>query len=165
MNRSLRLVGIFALTAAPFAPALAGSQNAAFTVQVNVVSACSISAATLDFGSYTPTALVGASGSSALTVNCTNGAIATIDLDQGAQPATGSTALVPLRQMAHIAGRLAYLLYQDTTHLVPWGAGLASKSFTGTGVASTVTVYGFIAPLQTVTAATYTDSVTATINY
>jgi len=48
---------------------------------------------------------------------------------------------------------------------VPWGAGLATKSYAGTGVSATVNVYGYIAPLQAVSSATFTDSVTATINY
>ena len=48
--------------------------------------------------------------------------------------AAGSTATVPLRQMASGANRLAYFLYTNVGLTTVWGAGAASRAYTGTGV-------------------------------
>ena len=145
--------------------AYAGTASAVMNVTARVTNSCTISAATLAFGDYDPTAAGAISGTSTLQVTCTLGSVASIALDQGAQAAAGSTATAPARQMASGAERLAYTLYQDATHLIPWGAGLAAQAYAGLGVSTNVTVYGRIAAQQLVRAGNYTDVVTATITF
>ncbi len=145
--------------------AQAGSANALMNVTARVTNACTISAGNLAFGDYVPTSVLATSGSATLQVTCTLGALASIALDQGAQPASGSTAVAPLRQMANGSERLAYSLYQDLTQLVPWGGGLAAQGYVGLGLQTNVTVYGRIAANQVVSAGNFSDVVTATISF
>ena len=145
--------------------AQAGSASALMNVTARVTNACTISAGNLAFGDYVPTSVVPTSGTATLQVTCTLGAVASIALDQGAQPASGSTAASPLRQMANGSERLAYALYQDLAHLVPWGGGLAAQGYVGLGLQTNVTVYGGIAASQLVSAGNFSDVVTATVSF
>jgi spore coat protein U-like protein len=70
--------------------------------------------------------------------------------------------------MAGGADFLTYELYQDTTHTTVWGTG-AAAGLTIVAAPSkaprTFTVYGRVAAGQDVAAASYTDTVVATINF
>jgi spore coat protein U-like protein len=61
---------------------------------------------------------------------------------------------------------LSYSLYQDSNHTTVWGdtAG-TGVSHTGTGTATNITVYGRVAGAQNVPAATYNDTVVATVTF
>ncbi|MBC7792213.1 MAG: spore coat protein U domain-containing protein [Clostridia bacterium] len=160
--RSL-LIAVAALGSA--GKAYAGTATATMNVTARVTNSCTISAAALAFPDYDPAAALADTGTSTLSVTCTLGSTATISLDQGAQPASGSTAAAPLRQMASGTDRLGYSITQDAAHLVPWGGGLASESYFGLGVTTSVTVYGTIAAKQVVRAGNFADVVTATIAF
>jgi spore coat protein U-like protein len=151
-------------------PAEAGTATANLSVGATVSANCTISTSALSFGAYDPvsanhsTALVGTGG---VTINCTSGSTATVTLDQGQNPASGSTNAAPLRQMNDGASdNLAYALYQDSSRTTVWGntAGTGSGQ-TGNGTAQGLTVYGAVAPGQNVPAGTYSDTVTATVTF
>jgi spore coat protein U-like protein len=63
---------------------------------------------------------------------------------------------------------LTYELYQDTARTIVWGSGAAAGLAIGAApskAARTFTVYGRVAAAQDVRAASYGDSVVATINF
>jgi spore coat protein U-like protein len=151
--------------------AYAGSATSSMSVSVIVGNGCTISAAALNFGGYDPTSNAVHDGSAALSVTCTSGVAATIDLDQGANPNTGSTATAPLRRLKfhdttdHF---VSYQLYQDSSHASVWAAGTNyNVSYAGVGTLETVTAYAEIPGNQGTgtPAGTYTDTVNATVNF
>lgn len=149
--------------------AFAGTATSNMSVSAIVSASCTISAGALGFGAYDPlvaNATTPLPGQATLTVSCTNGAPATVTLDQGLNPAGGSTNAAPLRQMATGGNFLTYSLFQDIALTVPWGntAGTGA-AYTGTGTTGSVTVYGQVAAGQNVPAGTYQDTVVATMTF
>jgi len=148
----------------------AATATANLNVTATVSATCSISTTALAFGAYDPIGANNATpldGTGAVIVTCTNGASAAVTLGQGANAAGGSTDAVPVRRMKDAAGVfLSYALYQDVAHTTTWGntAG-TSVAQTGSGTASSVTVYGRIAAGQNVASGAYSDTVVATVTF
>ena len=162
----LAVVSLFFLAATS---AFAGTATSNMSVSATVSANCTISAGALAFGAYDPVvtnATNPLAGTATITVSCTNGSPATLTLDQGLNPAGGSTNAAPLRQMASGGSLMSYDLFQDNAMTVPWGntAG-TGVAYTGTGVSGSVTVYGQVAGGQNVPAGTYNDTVVATITF
>jgi spore coat protein U-like protein len=69
--------------------------------------------------------------------------------------------------MANGANYLGYALYQDSGHATVWGntPATAPAAVAGTGLAQNTTVYGQVAAGQDLPAATYTDTVVATVTF
>jgi spore coat protein U-like protein len=145
----------------------AGTATGTMTVTASVSASCSVTAGTLAFGAYNTVTGTAVTGSTTLSLSCTKGSTATITLGQGSQPATGSTDIIPLRQMANGTSRLAYFLYQDTTRLVAWGnTALTGEAYlSATASPTNVNVYGTISASQDVPAGSYSDSVLATVSF
>ncbi len=148
----------------------AGTATANLSVTATVSATCSISTTALGFGTYDPVGANSASpldGTGSVIVTCTNGAPAAITLGQGANAGTGSTDAAPVRRLKDTAGVfLSYALYQDTGHTTQWGnTSGTSVAQTGTGSASSVTVYGRIAAAQNVASGAYSDTVVATVTF
>jgi spore coat protein U-like protein len=152
--------------------ALAGTATGALTVQIIITASCTISAATLNFGSsVTGTTLVASavSGSSTVSVTCTSGSPYSIGMDNGAN-VSGSQ-----RRMANGANFLNYNLYVDSLHANPWTTASSNSTCTttsdcylgtGSGSAQTVNIYGAVPSTGTAPpTGTYTDTVTMTITY
>lgn len=152
--------------------ALAGAAQAAtrtstFNVTATVNTNCVITTPNLSFGVFD--GLVDAAATSTITVRCSNGTPYTVDLNAGSsgdvtnRTMTSPSSVVPLR----------YNLFTDALHTQVWangqnGTGRASGSGGGMGTPRTHTVYGFLdADLNTgeVDAGSYTDVITATVNY
>lgn len=150
---------------------LAATAASTFTVSASVIPSCTISTTPLNFGAYDPvvahaTTPLDAKGS--VTVRCTKGSVASIGLDQGANPSTGSTALVPQRQMANGAERLRYDLYRTSTGTDVWGdIGTANaQAYTATSAGNRdFTIFGRIPAGQDIATGSYSDTVTATISF
>ncbi|HEY1836874.1 MAG TPA: spore coat U domain-containing protein [Rhizomicrobium sp.] len=164
MPKSLRmalavLVGLIAADAAP-----AATQSTTFSVTATVLGSCSVSAGTLAFGSYTPTAGSSTDASSTVNVVCTNGTDYTVALDGG------STANnVAAREMNDAASHtLSYEIYKDSARATVWGDGTGAsvtQSGTGGGATQSFTAYGRVPAAQFVTAGNYADTVTVTVSY
>lgn len=152
--------GVLALgLASTAANAATATSNMAVTAQV--VATCVINANPLAFGNYT-----GAVNNAAttLSVTCTNTTPYTIGLNPGI--ATGAT--VSNRSMQNGAILLGYKITQDSAHATNWGNTPGTDtpaSANGTGSAQTINVYGQIPAGQYVTPGSYSDTVTATLNY
>jgi spore coat protein U-like protein len=147
------------------APALAQTATANLSVTATVTKNCSITTTAVAFGSYDPVvanATTPLDGTGSVVVTCTKGAGTRIDLGLGGN-ASGS-----VRRMLGGADLLTYELYTDSGRSTVWGSGAGA----GQTIAAapnknprTFTVYGRVAAGQDVGAASYADTVVATINF
>jgi spore coat protein U-like protein len=149
-----------ALVAAPVVKA--NTANANLAVSATVVSSCTVGAGTLAFGNYDTTSASNVDQSGTFQVTCTKGTTATVGLDTGANPLTGT------RRMTNGTDFLTYELYKETARTNVWsnsGAGLVSLAAAPSNSAQTLTVYGRITGSQNVGAGSYTDTVVITVTF
>lgn len=140
------------------------TDSTTFTVTATVSTACSISAANLNFGTYDILAGIDTDATTTVTVTCTSLTGYDIGLDAG----IGTGATVATRVMEDgSSNTLNYTLYQDTLRSTVWGntQGSDTISGTGTGLAIPHVVYGRIPTGQTPPPGTYTDTITATVYF
>lgn len=165
------MVMLVCFTTAPMAQA--GTATSNLTVQITITAACTINAATLDFGSSVAgTTLIASNVDAATTVSvtCTNGSPYSIGMDNGANFSTTRR----MRQGA-TANFLSYGLYTDVGRTNAWTTATSniacaapSSCFlgTGSGSAQSVNIYGRVPSIGTAPpTGTYTDTVTMTITY
>jgi spore coat protein U-like protein len=148
------------------APAQAGTATANLSVSATIANNCTITTAAVGFPAYDPIVTHAAapddSTSGSVTITCTKGSAATIGLG------LGSNALVSQMRMANGTNFLNYALYQDAGRITLWGnsgAGLLSPVAAPSKAPRTFTVYGRIPAGQDLPAGTYSDTVTATVNF
>jgi spore coat protein U-like protein len=147
--------------------------TASITPSATITNNCLINGNSLSFGAYDPLGGAAVTATTTISVQCTNGMSApTITLDQGSNPASGSTLGAPKRQLNNTLGsgstnNLTYNLYTDGTYGTVWdGVTGVVWNQTPNGTAQTMTVYGKIdANQHTAVAATYNDTVTATVTF
>jgi len=155
------------LLAATATPSFAGSATTSFTVTATVANSCIVSASTLAFPTYLPTATAATTGSTTLDVTCTLGAPYTVALSNGSGTGADPTAGASGRKMTGPSSALlAYNLYQDSGYSQAWGStGLYLLSGTGTGLQAALTVYGRVPASQVVAAGSYTDTINVTVSF
>jgi spore coat protein U-like protein len=159
------LIGLLSLAA------FAGNTSGTLNVTLSVSNSCAVaSGGAVAFGAYDP-AVVNSSTGVNLTqtgnfqMTCTNGATATVLMDQGKNPGSSSTLAVPVRQMSDGASHvLGYQLYTSSARNTIWD-GATGISETGTGAAQTIQVFGTIPKGQSVPANSYSDQITITLSY
>ncbi|WP_425918746.1 Csu type fimbrial protein [Acinetobacter sp. TSRC1-2] len=154
----IALVSTVALAAGWGVSAQAGTAIASLDMTAEVIANCTINAAPLSASGYDYVVANKTNNldvTSTINVVCTKGTGATIDLDTGDND----------RKLKNGTNFLTYQLYKDNSRVVPWGSALDSLSITGTGLAQSETVYARINGGQNVPAGSYTDTVTATINF
>lgn len=143
-----------------------GSASANLGVSASVANNCTISTSPLAFGSYDPVvanASTNLDATGTVTVACTKGATATIGLGLGSN-AAGNTR----RMTDGSSNFLSYEVYQDSSRATVWGnsgADLLSPSAAPSKNTRDFTVYGRVPSNQDVPAGSYTDTVTATVNF
>lgn len=152
-------------------PAGAATSTAALTVQITITAACSVNAATLDFGTNAGTALLAAAvnASTTVSVTCTSGSPYSVGMGNG-QNATGSQ-----RRMINGGNYISYDLYTDAGLLNAWTTASNSTTCTstnscilgtGNGSAQSIDVYGVVPSVAVAPpAGSYADSVTMTVTY
>jgi spore coat protein U-like protein len=175
---ALRTSAVATAIAAAFAyapAASAGSAPADLTVTASVAANCTIATSPLAFGAYDPVvanATTALNGSGSVTVACTKGAPSlSIGLGLGNNNSSG-------RRMAGGGDFLAYGLFQPPSNVpstactfpasTAWGTAAAALSLTAPAskAARTYNICGTVPAGQDVNvAATYTDTVVATINF
>ncbi len=129
------------------------AQGTTFQVSANVVRSCAISATNLAFGDYDPLATAAIDQTSSITVQCTKNTLTHI-------------ALGGVDQMAGGGNTLSYALFQDASRSTVWGTGGDRRDWTAPSKDPvTLTVYGRLAAGQDVPAGSYTDTVTAEIQF
>jgi spore coat protein U-like protein len=141
--------------------AAAGTATAALTVQVVVQPACTVSGATLDFGTYRSGQTDDLRGYTQLMFSSCQAGALRFELDQGVN---GS---ITARKMSDGRGALlGYAIYRDSARTQTFGSGVNSKTVTLSAAGSgAVSVYGVIAGRQVVPAGTYTDTVNVTLTF
>jgi spore coat protein U-like protein len=149
---------LFALLAAIPSAASAGTAATSFTVSATVADSCTVSAAALDFGSYTVTSASAAT--TTVTVTCTNDTAYHVALSDGGNFTTTR------RMVSNVTNFLEYELYTNEGRTTRWGNTEATDvDGTGNGSAQALTVYGLVPSGQFVTAGSYTDTIDVTVTY
>lgn len=163
-TKTLRVALIACGMIAASSTAWASTATTTFNVTGTVIGACNVSAAPLSFGTAIPSTIAANIDVSAnMSVTCTNAAPYTVALDVG----TGSGATFGSRKMTSGANTMTYSLYTNSGHTLVWGDGTSGSNLysgTGSGSAQSIPVYGQIPP-QTVSAGSYTDTITVTLTY
>ncbi len=135
--------------------------NASYTVTAVIQPACTISATTLAFGTYSGSLI---NATNTLTVICTSGTSYNIGLNAG----TSTGATVTTRKMTGPgSATLSYSMFRDSANTLNWGNSVGTDTLQGTGTGSAVqhNVYGQLPAGQYVTAGAYTDTIVATVTY
>jgi len=147
--------------------AWAGTVNGAMGSSVVVISACTVSGSTLNFGNALNPVNAGAAvdAISTLTVQCTATTPFSLSLNAGAN-AGGSTDFTG-RVLKSGSYSLPYQLYVDSGRTSIWGNGTGSATYNsqGTGNPQSVLIYGRLPSLTGAPPGVYTDTVTVTISY
>ncbi len=144
----------------------AATATATLSVTVSVAVNCTVSTSPLNFGSYDPVVVNAATplnGAGTVSVACTKGAAPTVGLNLGGN-ASGST-----RRMIDGAGNfLDYEIYSESSHTTVWGnsgGALVAPGPAPSKAARNLTAYGQVPANQDVPAGSYSDTVTATVNF
>lgn len=144
----------------------ASTKTATLAVSASVAANCTIETVAVSLGAYDPlvdNATAPKDGTGKVIVGCTKGVAPKISLDFGANG--GGSA----RRLKNAAGDLlAYELYQDEGHSTPWnnsGVGILTAPKADNKDKREFVVYGRIAGGLDVPTGTYTDSVTATVEF
>lgn len=162
---------IFLLCLSAVSPGYAATTTASLTVQITITASCTVSAATLNFGSNAGTALLSGAitASTTVSVTCTNGSPYSVGMSNGAN-ASGSQ-----RRMASGGNFINYDLYTDSARLNAWTTASSSTTCTtanscalgtGNGSAQSVSIYGTVPTVAVAPApGSYSDTVTMTVTY
>jgi spore coat protein U-like protein len=140
--------------------AVAATKTGTFTVTVAVQSACAVTGATLDFGTYTAGQTTDRDLRADIAYSdCGPGTI-TLELDGG------GAADVAARKLRSGTNVLNYNLYRDSNRTALFGTGTNARTATLTGVSSGIfSVFGRIPKSQAVPVGTYTDTVNITLTF
>ena len=147
----------------------AGSSSTTFNVKSSVSANCTVTATDLDFGAYDPVVANKTTPldvSTTVRVLCTKGSTGvTVGLNLGTHAAAGN------RFMSNGTDSLQYELYSDSAGGTIWGnsgAGLVAWPVfgpIGAGTGTPHTVFGRVPAGQDVSVGSYSDLITATVNF
>jgi spore coat protein U-like protein len=141
------------------------AQVSPLEVSATVIGACTITTTPVAFGSYNPlSAADNDVGQGNLQIVCTTGSSPSIGLNDG----TDSPSAGVRRMAGPGSNHLPYSLFSDLGRTSPWGDTALTRVALGTMALSTPidrAVYGRIPAQQNVAVGSYTDSVTATVNF
>ena len=166
----LSLAGLVLACAAPAAHAQVytnGTATATFTVTLQVLANCSISASPLAFGTA-GTLASPVQGQTTLSVRCTNSTPYNVGLDAGnVANSTVASRLLAGTASGNTTTTVGYQLYQDAARTTIWGntQGTNTVGGVGNGTAQTLNVYGQVATQTAPAPDTYQSTVTATVYF
>ncbi|MDQ6799482.1 MAG: spore coat U domain-containing protein [Acidobacteriota bacterium] len=142
------------------------STTATFNVTATVVGDCTVSAFSMNFGSYEPVvanAALPLDSTATINVYCTSGTTGSVALDNGSNFSAGK------RQLKSAAGVfMTYEIYKDSGRTTVWNAvGINSATSANKAVplGGGFIAYGRIAAGQDIQAGAYNDTLQATVTY
>jgi spore coat protein U-like protein len=144
-------------------------QTTTFLVSATVIKSCVVTATALAFGNYDQIVATATTGTSTVSLQCTNGAVAVIALNGGAN---GTLAQRKMKDSVS-TNTLNYQLYTDVGETHVWGDGTGvtlTQTYTS-GNSATVqpfTVFGAIPAQQNVAVSasnTYQDTIGVTVTF
>jgi len=160
----LLLASISALVISSDGSASAATKTASLSVSVNVANNCIITALPVVFPDYDPIVTHASSpdntSSGSVTITCNKGGATTIALDLGKNAASGTQPY-----MKNGTDTLPYLLYSDSPGGTKWSGTTLDVSAGTSQLAQVHTVYGQIPAAQPASFGTYSDTVTATVDF
>jgi len=133
------------------------------TARANVLATCSVSTATMNFGT-TGSLASAIDATTSIDVSCTNGANYNIGLNGGLSGAINPAA----RLMTLGPQQVIYGLYRNAARTLGWGNSIGTDTVSGTLGGTGVnnhTVYGRVQVQATPGEGTYTDTVIITLTY
>lgn len=151
------------------AQSYAATATATMNASVNVAGTGTISSANLNLGSgVTPGNQ--STGNTTITVNVSTDVIYDVTLDAGTHASGGVRRI---QMSGNSTDFPTYYLYKDSAMTQEWGDSNFSNTYsagasyqtTGTGSNQTLTIYGKGISTAGQSSGTYTDTVTATLNY
>ena len=152
------------------APAISLAQanltaTAGMVVGIEIVAACTVSVADLDFGAYASNSKTPVQGQTTIQLRCGAGAVAELSLDAGSGP--GATTSNRRLEQDSGRSRLDYDLFQDPGRTIHWGnrSGVDTLEVVATGAQQTVPIYGQIPAGQRALEGTYSDTITLRVQY
>ncbi|MCP4184438.1 MAG: spore coat U domain-containing protein [Hyphomicrobiales bacterium] len=139
-----------------------GGVRVPFNVHANIVSACTVQASNLNFGSVGVLSS-NVDATNTISVNCSTGTPYTIGLDGGLSGATNPA----LRNMTSGTSSINYGIFQDSSHSIPWGNSTGSNTISsvGNGTRQNYTAFGRVQIQSTPPPGTYTDTIIVTMTY
>ncbi len=151
--------------------ALASTGTFNVTSSVTVTTSCTYNGTpTLDFSAYDPivvNATTPATATGTLSITCPDTLPYSVTANTGLHASSASGACATgtcTRAMNSGTNYLSYDLYTTSGHTTVWNT-VNGISGTGTGLAQSVTVYGYIPPAEIAAAGSYSDTVTATVTF
>lgn len=160
------LLAVCAIAAATTVPALGQAATGKMEVSAVVLSNCRLTVAPLIFGEYDPLGLHQVNHLEATTelrLVCSRDSRATLSLDGGLNPSGPGS-----RRLGNAGELLGYQVFRDPARTLPWGEGsdsLVLSEFNGGGEPELLTVYGRIPAGQQVLSGSYSDVVTAKVDF
>lgn len=158
----LALLSVGAATLLVTGRVQAATANANLAVSANVIASCLVTAGTLAFGDYDPTAANPVDQAGTFNVACTKGTAPTIGLNNGQNFSSGS------RRMTNGTEFLSYELYKESDRTNVWGnAGGAAVTLPAatSNAVQQQTVYGRVPAAQDIGTGNYVDTVVITVTF
>lgn len=160
-------LAIFADPSSVLAALGTSPQTANLTVQASVAARCTVSTTTVNFGTYDPTSGSPTDQNGAVTIQCTRGTVATINLGNGSNFSGGTRRMAS--QTLTTTEFLTYGLFTDSPGGTPWGTGIAGGTTVGytapNASPTSLTVFGRMAAGQDVSVDSYQDTVVVTATF
>jgi spore coat protein U-like protein len=156
----------------PSAAVAAGTATSHVTVTASVSNTCTIQDTTLAFNSYdglVNNLTTDLDGTATLTYQCNNKTVPSIGLGATSNPGHAITGTTRTMLNSTSTDYLSYELYSDLAHTSIWSTGTGVVTPFPTGVVGNspknITIYGKIPASQDAPTGSYSDTVTATINF
>ncbi|MDD9937443.1 MAG: spore coat U domain-containing protein [Myxococcales bacterium] len=154
--------------AARLSGAAAATADTQLQIESAVSDACVLGTAPMALGTYAARTIHAASPldfAGTITLDCVAGTSARLSLDDGQNPAAGSTDAAPLRRMSDGSEHIDYNLYSDAARTSVWGTGAAGEPAPVNTFPSALSIYGRVPPGQATSPGNYTDTVLLTASF
>ncbi|HUL60206.1 MAG TPA: spore coat U domain-containing protein [Anaeromyxobacteraceae bacterium] len=159
MTRILSRIALVAALLGFAGNAFAATATSNITVTATVIKSCQLTAGTVAFGNYDPLAAANTDATGTFTVACNKGTAWSISLGLGAN-ASGA-----IRRMTDGTNFLTYELYNDAGRTTVWNAVNLVSGVAANKTAVSETIYGRVTAGQDLAAASFTDTVVATVTF